>query len=145
MELFYAHIEANYHLVTDLAKLITESEYVCIYGSGPGVSVASYVSNKISAKIKKPVTVISGRNAMEAEVFKPNHKHLLIVLTASLRSLAAVDYIKYVEASGDNYNITSLKGIRLIDKQLYYEPDMLRDRLLYFTYFELVLNELDKY
>lgn len=148
---FYEYVQKNYEMVEDVAISIMNADHVCFYGGGNCVGVAKYVASQISSKLKKTTMVISDYHILESEIKKPKPKRLLILLVGSLTYGKIPYFIKYMEISGDNYIviyeeenylITNLKGYCLRNKNLLSVPNIDRDRLLCFIYFELVINEI---
>ncbi len=148
---FFTYIENHPELVTQLAESINAAKYVIFYGHGPSLGVANYFANKLSAAAKKPVIVQSDEQMMELEIERAKAERLVILLSASLKTSQINDKIIHMNRTSDNYyvvyennnyDLDLQHGIKLSDIEIDYDYHILRDRTLFFIFFELVFDEL---
>lgn len=148
---FFNYITKNPELLTILSEAILKAKYVVFYGQGPSLGVANYFASKLSVVSKKPIIVQSDEQIMELEIEQSHPERLIIMLSASLKTPLIIDKIKHMEKTGDNYyviyendnlNINYTNGIKLSDIEVEYDYHTLRDRTLYFLYFELINNKI---
>lgn len=148
---FFAYVKKNPEIVQRMAKAISEAKYIVFYGHGPSLGVAKYFANKLSAAAKKPVIVQSDEQMMCLEIEKQRSERLVILLSASLKTEQIQQKVKQMEQTDDNYfvvcensnyEIATKQQIQLTDVEIDYDYNVIRDRSLFFIYFELVFNEI---
>ncbi len=150
--LFFDYIQDNYHLVEEVANKIVDMDYIVFVGYGPSIGVAKYFSSKINLITGIPVIVQSDEQLIDLELKQRKSNRLVILLSASLNTKEILDKISYLNSTNDNYlviyeNINSdidiKNGIKLINAEYSYDYTIVRDRTLYFLFFELVLDVLN--
>lgn len=150
---FFHYINNNYDLVSDLVSKINAADYVVFYGFGPSLGVANYFAPKINVLTGKPVIVLTDEQVVDLEIKSAKQNRLFIVLSASLNTPLLIDKIKWMNTTGDNYSVIyentnmdlKIKNhIKLVEEDISYRYSEIRDRTLFFLYFELVVNELKR-
>lgn len=147
---YYNYIKHNKEVITELVNELYSSNHIVFVSNGATYKIAQYYQDRLAFTLGTKVDLIQNIVSLEKSLTDNLNGKLYVLIAADIECPEILKFYQTI-ASANGRKIViyengektpGLDGYKLCERDINYSFQFSQDRILFFLYFEMVLNEL---